>query len=175
MEFININKKIILIGVIIIIILIIFNCYRIYDAFSNVLENENKEDANVFKIKQESKQESNTTKEVLKFDTENTEYIINLNQGPVFSPSLKNTYPFKINFNDSTAPIILPEGSFTKDKLPPLIFTKYNDIISFEIDYKYYALISRLGSEPRIYRGTYIIQNDNIFKSLTKISIVKNV
>ena len=172
MEFIIINKKIILIGVIIIIILIIFNCNKMYDAFSNVLEKQYKEDEVLFK----TKQELYTNKEVLKFDTENTEYNIDLNQVPVFfSPDVKNTYPFKINFNDSTAPIILPEGSFTKDKLPPLIFTKYNDIISFEIDIKYYALISRLGSEPRIYRGTYIIQNDNIFKSLTKISIVKNV
>lgn len=168
MEFININKKIILIGV---IIIIIFNCYKMYDAFSNVTEKQVKEDNAAFKIKQELYK----NKEEIKFDTENTEYNIDLVQGGGFSSNIKNNYPFKINFNDSTIPIILPEGSFTKDKLPQLIFTKYNDIISFEIDNKYYALISRLGSEPRIYRGTYIIQNDNIFKSLTKISIVRNV
>jgi hypothetical protein len=168
MEFLNINKKIILIGV---IILISFNCYKMYDAFSNVTEKQLKEDNATFKIKQELY----TSKEVVKFDTENTEYNIDLEQGSGFLTNVKNSTPFKIIFNDSSAPIILPEGSFTKDKLPPLIFTKYNDIISFEIDNKYYALISRLGSEPRIYRGTYIIQNDNIFKTLTKISIVRNV
>ena len=168
MEFLNINKKIILIGV---IILISFNCYKMYDAFSNVTEKQLKEDKIAFKIKQELY----TSKEVVKFDTENDEYKIDLVQSAGFYTNLKNSVPFKINFNDSTTPIILPEGSFTKDKLPPLIFTKYNDIISFEIDNNYYALISRSGSEPRIYRGTYIIQNDNIFKTLTKISVVRNV
>jgi hypothetical protein len=163
MEFININKKIILIGI---IILIAFNCYRMYDAFSNV------KDEILFKIKQEQYKK----KELIKFDTENTEYKININETPVFfSSNVQKTYPFKINFNDSTTPVLIPEGSFTKDKLPHIIFTKYNDIISFEIDDKYYALISSSGSEQRIYRGTYIIQNDNVFKTLTKISVVRNV
>lgn len=168
MELLNINKKIILIGV---IILISFNCYKMYDAFSNVTEKQLKEDKAAFKIKQELY----TSKELVKFDTKNTEYKIDLVQSSGFYTNVKNSNPFKINFNDSTIPVILHEGTFTKDNLPPIILTKYNDIISFEIDNKYYALISRLGSEPRIYRGTYIIQNDNIFKTLTKISIVRNV
>jgi hypothetical protein len=143
-----------------------------YDAFSNVSEKQYKEDEIAFKTKQELYK----NKDVVTFDKENTEYNIDLGQvSAFFSPTVKKIYPFKINFNDSTTPILLPEGSFTKNKLPPIILEKYNDIISFEIDNKYYALISRLGSEPRIYRGTYIIQNDNIFKSLTKISIVRNV
>jgi hypothetical protein len=86
--------------------------------------------------------------------------------------------PFKIVFDDMPNPLILTEGIYSvngEKKIPSLISQKINNIVSFSIDSNYYALISLNNTEPKIYRGEHIIQNDNIFKNATSIQIIKNI
>jgi hypothetical protein len=86
--------------------------------------------------------------------------------------------PFKIVFDDIPNPLILTQGIYSingEKKIPSLISQKINNIISFSIDSNYYALISLNNTEPKIYRGEHIIQNDNIFKNATSIQIIKNI
>jgi len=89
-----------------------------------------------------------------------------------------NEEPFKIEFDDIPNPLILTEGIYSingEKKIPSLISQKINNIVSFNIDSNYYALISLNNTEPRIYRGEHIIQNDNIFKNITSIQVIKNI
>jgi hypothetical protein len=89
-----------------------------------------------------------------------------------------NEEPFKIVFDDTPNPLILNEGVYSitgTNKIPNLISQKINNIVSFSIDPSYYALISLNNTEPKIFRGEYIIQNDNIFKNITSLKIVKNI
>lgn len=86
--------------------------------------------------------------------------------------------PFKIVFDDIPNPLILTEGIYSvsgEKKIPSLISQKINNIISFNIDSNYYALISLNNTEPKIYRGDHIIQNENIFKNITSIQVIKNI
>ena len=86
--------------------------------------------------------------------------------------------PFKIVFDDIPNPLILTEGIYSiggEKKIPSLISQKINNIVSFSIDSNYYALISLNNTEPKIYRGEHIIQNDNIFKNATSIQVIKNI
>jgi len=89
-----------------------------------------------------------------------------------------NEEPFKIVFDDTPNPLILNEGVYSitgTNKIPNLISQKINNIVSFSIDPNYYALISLNNTEPKIFRGEHIIQNDNIFKNITSLKIVKNI
>jgi len=88
-----------------------------------------------------------------------------------------NEEPFKIVFDDIPNPLILNEGIYLKNgqtKIPIIISQKVNNIVSFTIDSNYYALIGINNTEPKIYRGEHIIQNDNIFKNITSLQIIKN-
>jgi len=93
--------------------------------------------------------------------------------------SFSNIEPLKINFNNIDS-IILSEGKYSDNiekgglLLPAIIKNNVNHITSFDIDSNYYAMIAINHSEPRIYRGSYIIQNYNLFKYVTKIQIYKN-
>lgn len=85
--------------------------------------------------------------------------------------------PFQIVFDDIPKPLILTEGIYSingEKKIPTLISEKINNIVSFNIDPNYYALISLNNTEPKMYRGEHMIQNNNIFKNITSIQVVKN-
>jgi hypothetical protein len=89
-----------------------------------------------------------------------------------------NEEPFKIEFDDIPNPLILTEGIYSingEKKIPSLISQKINNIVSFNIDSNYYALISLNNTEPKIYRGEHIVQNENIFKNVTSIQVIKNI
>lgn len=85
--------------------------------------------------------------------------------------------PFKIIFDDISDPLILKEGTYSlngESKIPPIIFQRLNNIVSFNIASNYYALISLNNTPPNVFRGDHTVQNNNIFKNVTSIQVLKN-